>query len=170
MIVKSLLGEFLHEAENTRKLLNAIPDSALNFKPSEHSWTTAQLASHIAEVYNWYAVTFEMDVFEMSNYHYDKGDISKASNIVAKFEENVKKAQQVLENASDDKMFNIWSMQMAGKDLMPPMPRIQVARGFLMNHLYHHRGEMIVYLRSTGNKVPGLYGPVYEENLAMQAN
>ncbi len=52
MIVQSFLGEFEHEVENTRKLLKAIPDSALDFKPSDKSWTTAQLASHIAEVYN----------------------------------------------------------------------------------------------------------------------
>jgi hypothetical protein len=48
MLVKSLLGEFLHEVENTRKLLQAIPDSALGYKPSEKNWTTGQLASHIA--------------------------------------------------------------------------------------------------------------------------
>ncbi len=35
MIKQALLGEFLHEAENTRKILKAIPDSALDWKPSE---------------------------------------------------------------------------------------------------------------------------------------
>jgi uncharacterized damage-inducible protein DinB len=159
MIVQSLLGEFLHEAENTRKLLNAIPDSALNYKPSEKSWTTGQLASHIAEVYNWFEGTFTQDVFEMGTYKYDKGDITKASNIVAKFEENVKKAQSVLENAKDENMMTLWEMQMNGVAAFPAMPKAQVVRGFLYNHLYHHRGELIVYLRSTGNKVPGLYGP-----------
>ncbi len=44
-----------------------------------------------------------------------------------------------------------------------PMPKGIVACGFLFNHIYHHRGEMIVYLRATGNKVPGMYGPTYEE-------
>src|ERR1700755_1106484 len=98
MIVKTLLGEFMHEADNTRKILQAIPDSALNYKPAEHLWSTGQLASHIAEVYNWYDPTFNLDVFEMGEYKYDKGDISRAANIVNKFEENVKKAQAVLEN------------------------------------------------------------------------
>ncbi len=65
MLVQSLLGEFMHEAENTRKLLNAIPDSALDWKPSEKNWTTGQLASHIAEVYNWYPVTLHQNVFDM---------------------------------------------------------------------------------------------------------
>ncbi len=71
MLVQSLLGEFLHEAENTRKLLNAIPDSALNYKPSEKNWSTGQLASHTAEVYNWYPVTLERNVLDMGDYQYD---------------------------------------------------------------------------------------------------
>ncbi len=163
MLVQSLLGEFLHEAENTRKLLMAIPDSALEYKPSEKNWTTGQLASHIAEVYNWYDPTFNLDVMDMGGYKYDKGDITKAANIVAKFEENVKKAQAVLENAKDESMMTMWKMTMGGNDIFPPMPRIQVVRGFLFNHLYHHRGELVVYLRATGNKVPGLYGPTADD-------
>ncbi len=164
MIKQSLMGEFLHEAENTRKLLNAIPDSALDYKPSENSWTTAQLASHIAEVYNWYEGTYLQDVFDMGAYVYDKGDVTVAANIVAKFEENVINAQKALEEVKEEALFENWIMRMGDKDLMPAMPRIQVARGFLMNHLYHHRGELIVYLRVTGNKVPGLYGPTFEES------
>jgi uncharacterized damage-inducible protein DinB len=164
MIVKSLLAEFEHEAENTRKLLTAIPDSALDYKPSEKNWTTGQLASHIAEVYNWYQPTLHQDVFDMAAYKYDKGDISKAANIVAKFEENVKNARQALETATDESMFTNWKM-VAGSDepIFPVMPRVQVARGFLFNHLYHHRGEMIVYLRASGNAVPGLYGPTADD-------
>ncbi len=169
MIVQSLMGEFQYEVENTRKLLNAIPDSALDYKPAEISWTTGQLASHIAEVYNWFEGTFHQDVFDMAAYKYDKGDITKTSNIVAKFEENVKLAQSALERATDESMFKEWKMVMGGMEpLFPPMPRIQVVRGFLFNHLYHHRGEMIVYLRATGNRVPGLYGPNAEESMAMR--
>ncbi len=165
MIVQSLLGEFFHEVENTRKLLKAIPDSALGYKPSEKSWTTAQLGSHIAEVYNWYQPTLHLNVFDMATYIYDKGDISAAANIVAKFEENVKKAKEALETATDESMFENWKMVMGGnKPIFPEMPRIQVVRGFLFNHLYHHRGEMVIYLRSTGNKVPGLYGPTFDDN------
>jgi uncharacterized damage-inducible protein DinB len=165
MIVQSLKGEFEYEVENTRKLLKAIPDSALNYKPSENSWSTGQLASHIAEVYNWYQPTLHQDVFDMAGYKYDKGDISKAANIVAKFEENVTAARRALDSASDESMFTEWKMVMGNADpIFPPMPRIQVVRGFLFNHLYHHRGEMVTHLRSSGNKVPGLYGPTYEES------
>lgn len=166
MLVQSLLGEFLHEAENTRKLLQSIPDSALDYKPSEKNWNTGQLASHIAEVYNWYQPTLHQDVFDMATYKYDKGDISKASNIVAKFEENLARAKQALETAKDENMFTEWKMVAGSEEpIFPPMPRIQVVRGFLFNHLYHHRGEMIVYLRATGNKVPGMYGPTADDKM-----
>jgi uncharacterized damage-inducible protein DinB len=163
MLVQSILGEFIYEAENTRKLLNALPDSALSYKPSEKNWTMGQLGSHIAETYNWWPGTLDQAVFDMATYKYDKGDISKASTIVEKFEENVKLAQASLEKATDESMMENWSMVMGDKVFMEPSPRIQMVRGFLMNHLYHHRGEMIVYLRATGNKVPGLYGPTADD-------
>jgi uncharacterized damage-inducible protein DinB len=165
MLVAALLAEFKHEVESTRKLLNAIPDSALDYKPSEKNWTTAQLASHIGEVYNWFDSTFNLDVMEMSTYKYDKGDISKAANIVARFEENAQKAQQVLENAKDEDMMKPWAMHFNGQPVpnFPAMPRALVVRSFLFNHLYHHRGELVVYLRATGNKVPNTYGPTADD-------
>lgn len=170
MIKQALLGEFAHEAENTRNLLKAIPDSALDYRPQPHLWSIGQLGSHIAEVYNWFDATINQDVFDMGGYKYNKGDISKASNIVDKLEENIAAAKEVLENADESKFMNPWRMQMGGQDIMPPMPKIQVIRGFLFNHLYHHRGELVAHLRASGNKVPGMYGPTYEESQAMMAN
>jgi len=54
-------------------------------------------------------------------------------------------------------------MKVGEKVLLGPLPRVTVLRGFLFNHIYHHRGEMIVYLRATDNKVPSIYVPTYEE-------
>lgn len=163
MIKQGLLNEFNYEAENTRKLLKAIPDSALDYRPQPHLWSIGQLASHVAEIYNWYKDTFTVDEMDMGNYQYDKGDISKAENIVAKFEENVQRAKEVLENSDESTYMNNWSMVMNGEILIPPAPRIAMVRGFLMNHLYHHRGELVAHLRASGHKVPGLYGPTYED-------
>jgi len=164
MIKQAFLGEFQHEAENTRKLLSMIPDSSLGYRPQPHLWSVGELASHIVEVYNWYDVTFNCDVFEMNAYQYDKGDISKVANILKKFEENVKAAQAAIEKSDESQYMNIWTMTMNGESNFPPMPKVQVIRGFLYNHLYHHRGELISHLRVLGNKVPSLYGPNYEES------
>ena len=167
MIKQALLGEFMHEADNTRKLLAMIPDTALEYRPQPHLWSIGQLASHIAEVYNWYGATFNQDTFDMGTYKYDKGDISKASNIIEKLEANIAAAKEAIETWDEGSFMNEWSMTAGGNPVMPPMPKIQVIRGFLYNHLYHHRGELISHLRASGNKVPSLYGPNYEESQQM---
>jgi uncharacterized damage-inducible protein DinB len=164
MIKEGLLGEFLHEAENTRKLLNAIPDSALDYRPQPHLWSIAELASHIAGIYDWYDATFNYDFFDLASFQYDPGDISKAANIVQKFEENAAKAQKAIEDSDESTYFNNWSLKSGDTVLLGPLPKIGVIRGILCSHLYHHRGELIALLRVTGNKVPGLYGPNYEES------
>ena len=144
-----------------------VPDNALSYRPQPHLWSVGELASHIAEVYNWYNVTFNQDTFDMATYKYDKGDISKAENILKKFEENAAQAQAAIESSDESQYMNIWTMHVANNPIMPPMPKVQVIRGFLYNHLYHHRGELISHLRATGNKVPSLYGPNYEESQKM---
>lgn len=170
MIKQALLGEFLHEAENTRKLLQMIPDSALEYRPQPHLWSVAELASHIAEVYNWYDATFNQDFFDMATYQYDKGDISKTENIAAKFEDNFANAKAAIEKSEESTYMNEWKMVMGESEpLFPPMPKVQVIRGFLYNHLFHHRGELVAHLRATGNKVPSLYGPNYEESQIMNS-
>ena len=43
-------------------------------------------------------------------------------------------------------------------------PKIGVIRGIVLNHVYHHRGQLSVYLRELGVKVPSIYGPSADEN------
>lgn len=163
MLKQSLISEFLHEAENTRKLLKAIPDSVLNWKPSEKNWTTAQLASHIAGIYAWYEPVINLDKFNLDEFEYDRGDLSRAAGIVAKFEENRANALSALEAFDESKAMNNWSMTKSGREVIPPTPKIGIIRHILYNHLYHHRGELIIYLRSNGHSVPGLYGPTADD-------
>ncbi len=167
MLRQSLLGELQFEADNTRKLFNAIPDEVLEYQPNDFNWTIAGLAAHTAEIYSWWDSTLHEDVLEMSTYNYDKGDISSMKSIKAKLEENIAGAVDALKDYPEEKFMEMWAMHNNGVELMPPMPRIQVIRSFLMNHLYHHRGELIAYLRACKQPVPGLYGPSYEEALAM---
>ncbi|MEW7291057.1 DinB family protein [Aquimarina sp. 2304DJ70-9] len=169
MIRQALLGELQFEAENTRKLFDAIPDEVLDYKPNEFNWTIGQMAAHTAEIYSWWDSTLNQDVLEMSTYTYDKGDISNMSSIKEKLEENISKAVQSLENYPEEKFKELWTMKKEGIELMPAMPRSRVIRGFLMNHLYHHRGELIAYLRANGKPVPGLYGPSYEEQMTLES-
>ena len=163
MLKKGLLNEFEHEAQSTRKLLQSIPDSALDYRPQPELWSIGQLAQHIANIYNWFDGTFNYDVFDMGTFERKEYELTTA-NILAEFEENYAKAKSVLENSDESKYLNNWSMVFEGKTILGPTPKIGMIRGFLYNHLYHHRGELVAHLRASGNKVPGLYGPTYEQS------
>lgn len=160
---EDLLNELLREGENTRKLLKAVPDSALNWKPSSMNWTTAKLASHIAGLYDWYWAVVELDELNLDTYVYDRGDISVAANIVAKFEENFEKARKVLESLDESKLSGTWKMTKGGHVAIPPIKKSEALRYTIQNHIYHHRGQLVTYLRASGNTVPGLYGPTAEK-------
>jgi len=164
MILKYLIEEFEHEVISTRKLLQSVPEKDLGYRPSEISWTMGQLAQHIATIYYWYAGTLTRDVYDMAA---DSMERCKPDDIKATlelFERNVEKARTALRSVTEEKLQDDWTMKVGEQVVLGPMPRGIVARSFLFNHIYHHRGELIVYLRATGNKVPGLYGPTYEQS------
>ena len=166
MIIQSLLSEFEHEVANTRKLLKAVPEKDLGYKPSPVSWTMGELAQHIATIYHWYAGTLTRDVYDMAADRLERGSPADINATLDLFEKKVEEARAALKSLTEESLQDLWTMKIGDRTVLGPMPRGVVARGFLFNHIYHHRGEMIVYLRATGNRVPGLYGPTYEESAA----
>lgn len=164
MILQYLTQEFEHEVKSTRKLLEAVPEKDLNYKPAENSWTMGELAQHIATIYYWYVGTLTQDVYDIAADHLERGEPGDIKATLALFESNVEKARAALHSLSEEKLQDNWTMKAGDNVILGPIPRGMVSRGFLFNHIYHHRGEMIVYLRATGNKVPGMYGPTFEES------
>ena len=164
MILQYLIQEFEHEVTSTRKLLQSVPEKDINFKPSESSWTMGELAQHIATIYYWYVGTLTKVVYDMAADDLERGEPNDIKATLALFESNVDKARAALQSITEEDLKENWTMTVGEKVVLGPLPRGIVARGFLFNHIYHHRGEMIVYLRSTGNKVPGMYGPTFEES------
>lgn len=168
MILQALISEFEQETKSTRKLLQAIPEKDIDYKPSPTSWTMGELAQHIATIYYWYVGTLTQDVYDMAADHLDRGKPNDIQATLALFESNVEKARQALSSLTEESLQVPWTMKVGDRTVLGPMPRGIVSRGFLFNHIYHHRGEMIVYLRATGNKVPGMYGPTYEDSEGMK--
>lgn len=164
------MQEFEQEVNNTRKLLQAVPEKYLTYKPSAISWTMGELAQHIATIYYWYVGTFTKDVYDMAADHLERSDTNDIKATLALFESNVAKARTAFESLTEERLKEDWTMKVGENIVIGPMSRATVMRGFLFNHIYHHRGEMIVYLRATGNKVPSIYGPTYEESKRMKDN
>jgi uncharacterized damage-inducible protein DinB len=164
MLLKTLIDEFEYEVKSTRRMLEAVPQKDLLYKPSPISWTMGELAQHIATIYYWYTGTLTTDAYDLSKDSLERGDIYDIRATLELFESNVQKAREALNSISDEDLTKPWTMMIGEQTVLGPLPRIVAARGFLFNHIYHHRGEMVVYLRATGNKVPGMYGPTFEES------
>lgn len=166
MMAETLRQEFEQEVESTRRLKQAVPQKDLHYKPSDISWTMGQLAQHIAMIYYWYVGTLTKDVYDIDADQVNLPSVEDIHATIKIFESHVEQAREALSSLTDADLLKDWTMKMGEETVLGPLPRGQVARSFLFNHIYHHRGEMIVYLRALGNKVPGMYGPVYEDGVS----
>lgn len=162
-MLQALKDEFEMEVKSTRGLLHMVPEKDLGYKPSPTSWSMGELAQHIAKIYSWYVGTFSMDVYDTSKSEVEQGSPSDLKATLDLFESNVEKAREALNSIDEENLKDQWTMTNGDKTVLGPLPRGAVARKFVFNHIYHHRGEMIIYLLETGNKVPNIYGVIYED-------
>ena len=88
--------------------------------------------------------------------------LGSVDEILARHDQMVGEARAALEASDADSLAQGWTLRM-GDEIMFTMPRLGVYRTMVMNHLIHHRGQLIVYLRLLDQPVPGLYGPSADE-------
>lgn len=159
------LAEFDHEMANTRKVLAAIPDGKLHWKPHPKSNTIAWNANHLADLPLWAVSTLTKPGFDFApadGPKYELPKLTKMSEILALFDKNVAEARKAIEGAKDESLADMWTLR-GGERVIFTMPRAAVYRGFVMNHIIHHRAILCVYLRLNDVPVPGLYGPSGDE-------
>lgn len=157
-----LVEELKHEAHVTRTLLERVPTDKFEYKPHEKSMTFGELASHCVDTFNWYDATLNMEELDFATTEYTPYKANSTEDLLENFDKNVTTATELLGNASDDDLMVTWTMR-TGDEVIFSMPRIQVIRAMLMNHLIHHRGQLSVYLRLNDIPVPQIYGPSADE-------
>jgi len=69
----------------------------------------------------------------------------------------------VLTAIDDATLASTWRLMQGERELIA-IPRAAVLRTIMLNHWYHHRGELTVYLRALGVPIPSVYGPSADEN------
>jgi len=92
-----------------------------------------------------------------------QAEASSAAALVPALTESVARARRALGGFDDAKMAAMWRLQRGGTDVMA-MPRVAFVRAIMLNHWYHHRGQLLVYLRMLNQSVPSVYGPTADEN------
>jgi len=160
-IAAALLPEFDQEMATTRRVLESLPAEQLDYRPHPKSWTMGGLATHIATLPNWGKMTIELDAFDMSEPQERAPEGLTVAEIVERFDQSVAAARATLQGASDETMMAPWSLRDGGKEVFK-MPRAAVFRGFVMNHLIHHRAQLSLYFRLAGLQPPFIYGPPAE--------
>lgn len=160
-IADGFVMELEQESAATRRVMERIPEDKLSWKPHPKSMSLGQLALHTARIPGNIANMLSADITEGP-----KGGQAEATSraeILDALTASLKEGTARLNGWDDSHMMATWTFSMAGKTIMSA-PRVGMVRMIMFNHLYHHRGQLQVYLRLLDVPVPSVYGPTADEN------
>lgn len=156
-----LLQELEQEAQTTRRVLERVPDAHLGWKPHAKSFSLGQLALHVATVPGNVAEFASRSPVSVPQF--TQPAAASAAELVPALEESIAKARHILERMDDAVLAETWRLVDGDQEVMA-VPRGAFLRSIMLNHWYHHRGQLSVYLRQLNVPVPSIYGPSADEN------
>ncbi len=160
--IDPMLREFRDEAVITRRVLDRVPAEKLSWKPHPKSMTLGQLAIHIATVPGSISRISQQDSFDVSKGSFAPPQPKNMDEVQAAFEESVREAEKWLTDMTEQQAQAPWRLMFGNKEIFA-QPRRSVLRSIMLNHWYHHRGQMSVYLRLLDVPVPVIYGRSADE-------
>ncbi|MGH9728331.1 MAG: DinB family protein [Candidatus Acidiferrales bacterium] len=159
-----ILPEFDHEVANTRKVLERVPEGKPDYKPHEKSMAMGRLAGHLAELPGWAKESILQDSIDIGKGDSEPLMMKSRKQLLEEFDKRVAAGRAAIAGASDEELKKPWSLIAGGKTIFT-LPKIAVLRGFVMNHMIHHRAQLGVYLRLNDVPVPSIYGPSADEQV-----
>lgn len=154
--------ELNNEAANTRRLLASVPMEKADWKPHDKSMTLGALATHVAEIFTWISATLNYSELDFATFKYEPPKLTTQEELLAFFDDVVAQNTSVLSNTAESVFLENWTMR-NGETVYFTLPKVAVVRTWVFNHLYHHRGQLTVYLRLLDIKVPGMFGPTADD-------
>jgi uncharacterized damage-inducible protein DinB len=161
-LIDGMLQELEQEAQTTRRVLERVPDDRLSWRPHEKSRTLGELAYHVATVPGNVAALVATESPVQAPQFTDPTP-QKAAELVSALEESIAKAKKLLGGMDDTRLQATWRMMQGERELLA-IPRVAMLRSVMLNHWYHHRGQLSVYLRELDVPIPSIYGPSADEN------
>lgn len=135
------------------KVLRAVPQDKYDYKPHEKNTGAGALAQQMAIEIDCLAAMFDTGVCDYKS----GGGPTTIDAIAGMFERGAKTAVEKAKAASDDRWKGPAKFVYDGHTAWETTAS-EMAWGFLFD-LIHHRGQLSVYLRPMGAKVPAIYGP-----------
>jgi uncharacterized damage-inducible protein DinB len=161
-MIDAVVAEMEYEAKGTRRALERVPEGRLDFKPHEKSMSLRRLAGHVAELPAWGQLILTSDEMNFATMDYEPFLPQSRDELVVRCDDAMELFRQAAAGVTDEDMLATWTMR-NGDHVILSLPRISVVRSTVLNHIYHHRGQLTVYLRLLDVPVPALYGPSADE-------
>ena len=160
--VDELLKELEEEAATTRRVLERVPQEKLAWRPHPKARTLGELALHVATVPGAVAEFISAPSPAQVPEFIDHSPQS-AAELIPALEETMAKAQKALGGMDDSSLMETWRMMNGDREIFA-RPRLLLLRSIMLNHWYHHRGQLTVYLKQLEVPIPSIYGPSADEN------
>jgi uncharacterized damage-inducible protein DinB len=157
-----LMQELEQEAQTTRRVLERVPSDQLSWRPHDKARTLGELAMHVAIVPGAVAEMFASPSPAQVPTFKDPV-ANSAADFLPLLDESIAKARRVLSGMDQDAFHANWTMMQGEKEIFS-MPRAALLRSIMLNHWYHHRGQLSVYLKQLDVPIPSIYGPSADEN------
>src|SRR5215471_11225 len=157
----AMIQEFEQEAATTRRVLARVPDDKLGWKPHQKSMSLGTLAMHIA---SGPAFLTGWATQDSTTFTGDSGpDAKSTAEILAAHDAGVAQAKSNITSIGDANLGKMWEFKTPDGKTVMTMPKAALLRTLALNHIYHHRGQLSVYLRLLDVPVPSIYGPSADE-------
>ncbi len=155
------IAELEQEAMTTRRVLERVPNDQLAWKPHQKSMSLGQLALHVATIPGNVAEIAAVSPFQVPPF--TQPAAATTSELLPALDASVAKARTILGGMDDAALAATWRLMHGDREMMA-LPRGAVLRTIMLNHWYHHRGQLSVYLRALNVPLPSIYGPSADEN------
>ena len=161
LTIDDILAELEHEADATRRVLERVPEEWLDWRPHPVSLTLGQLAMHVATLPGALAEVAALDGFP-AGFVVPRPTAGSTDQLLEALEASLDRARDILGRMDEADLAAPWRL-LAGDEEVFALPRRHFIRATLLNHWYHHRGQLTVYLRHAGAPVPAIYGDSADE-------
>ena len=159
-IIDLYLSELDREVDRSRRALENLPEGKKDWKPHDKSMQFGYLANMVATIPTWLTMIInqdELDIAPKDGGGHKWPDPNTRAEYIEALEKSAADARAALKGTTEEHLQTRWKL-LAGGKVVADTPRHEMMRDTI-NHWAHHRGQMTVYLRLMGAKVPALYGP-----------
>jgi uncharacterized damage-inducible protein DinB len=164
-LVEFLKAEMDREVERSHRALEQVPEGKYDWKPHEKSMIFGYLANMVATIPMWITMQInqdELDVAPADGSKFEQKKLNTSAEFIEALDKAAAGARSAFDKTTDEHLKTSWRLLARGQVVMEA-PRHEMIQDTI-NHWVHHRGQMTVYLRLMGAKVPAIYGPSADDN------